>query len=276
VSSFPATFALVGRQVRYQLLVFVRTPIALFFTLALPLMMLVLFNALFGDAEVDTMGGTWPLSQFYTGSLAAFTAVSATFTNLANVVPIRREEGVLKRWRGTPLPPWIYIAGSIGGAVVVAAAGVVITLTLGVVAYDLEIDVAKLPAAAVTFLVGVGTFAALGMAVAAMVSSPEAAPAVANAIILPLAFVSDVFIRIDDPPAWVDFVGDLFPLKPFVQSFQAAFNPHVEPPAFEWGKLAFVAAWGVAGMLMALRWFKWEPSVRAGTRRRRREPVTAP
>ena len=103
------------------------------------------------------------------------------------------------------------------------------------------------------------------MAVASLVPNPDAAPAVANAIILPLAFVSDVFIQIDDPPAWVDFVGDLFPLKAFVQAFQAAFNPNVEPPAFEWGKLAFVAAWGVAGLVVALRWFKWEPSTRRRT-----------
>ena len=69
--------------------------------------------------------GEWRLSQFYTGGLAAFTAVSATFTNLANAVPVRRDEGVLKRWRGTPLPPWSYIGGLIGSAIVLAAAGVV-------------------------------------------------------------------------------------------------------------------------------------------------------
>lgn len=274
VNEFPVTPALVLRQVRYQQLSFRRTPIAVFFTLALPLIMLLLFNALFGDEEVDTEGGTWPLSQFYTGSLAAFTAVSATFTNLANLIPVRREEGVLKRWRGTPLSPWIYIAGAIGSAVVIAAVGVVIMITVGVVAYDLDLDAAKMPAAVVTFIVGVASFAALGLAVASLVPNPDAAPAVTNAIILPLAFVSDVFIQLDDPPAWVDFVGDVFPLKAFVQAFQAAFNPNVEPPGFEWGKLAFVAAWGVAGLLVALRWFKWEPSTRRRTRRRS-EPVTA-
>jgi ABC-2 type transport system permease protein len=274
VNEFPVTPALVLRQVRYQQLSFRRTPIAVFFTLALPLIMLLLFNALFGDEEVDTEGGTWPLSQFYTGSLAAFTAVSATFTNLANLIPVRREEGVLKRWRGTPLSPWIYIAGAIGSAVVIAAVGVVIMITVGVVAYDLDLDAAKMPAAVVTFIVGVASFAALGLAVASLVPNPDAAPAVTNAIILPLAFVSDVFIQIDDPPAWVDFVGDVFPLKAFVQAFQAALNPNVEPPGFEWGKLAFVAAWGVAGLLVALRWFKWEPSTRRRTRRRS-EPVTA-
>ena len=270
----PATPALVLRQVRYQQLSFRRTPIAVFFTLALPLMMLVLFNALFGGEDIRTDDGTWPASQFFTGGLAAFTAVSATFTNLANLVPIRRDDGVLKRWRGTPLPPWVYIAGAIGSAIVIAAVGVLIMLTVGVVAYDLDLDAAKMPAAVVTFVVGVGAFAALGMAVASLVPNPDAAPAVANAIILPLAFVSDVFIQIDDPPAWVDFVGDLFPLKAFVQAFQAAFNPNVAAPAFEWGKLAFVAAWGVVGLLVALRWFKWVPST-GGRARRRREPATA-
>jgi ABC-2 type transport system permease protein len=274
VTGYPSAPALVLRQVRYQQLSFRRTPIAVFFTLALPLIMLLLFNALFGDEEVDTEGGTWPLSQFYTGSLAAFTAVSATFTNLANMIPVRREEGVLKRWRGTPIPPWVYIAGAIGSAVVVAAVGVVIMITVGVVAYDLDLDAAKMPAAVVTFLVGVASFGALGLAVASLVPNSDAAPAVTNAIILPLAFVSDVFIQIDDPPAWVDFVGDLFPLKAFVQAFQATLNPNVAAPGFEWEKLAFVAAWGVAGLVAALRWFKWEPTTRRRSRRRS-EPATA-
>jgi ABC-2 type transport system permease protein len=269
VSSATTAPGLLGRQVRYQLLVFVRSPIGVFFTLALPLMMLVLFNALFGDEVVGSGDAAWPLSQFYTASLAVFTAVSATFTNLTNVIPIRREEGVLKRWRGTPLRPWLFIGGAIGSTFVVAAVGVTMMVTLGVVAYDLEIDAAKVPAMLVTFLVGAGAFAALGIAVAGLVSNSEAAPAVANGIILPLAFVSDVFIQLDDPPAWLDFLGDLFPLKSFVLAFQATLNPGTDPPAFEWGKLAFIAAWGVAGVLIALRWFKWEPYARGRTRRRR-------
>ena len=266
----PAPLPLVGRHVAYQVRTFARTPIAVFFTIALPLIMLILFNALFGSNEVDTGSGEWPLSQFYTGGLAAFTAVSATFTNLANVVPIRRDEGVLKRWRGTPLPPWVYISGLIGSAVALAAAGCVLTLALGVVAYDLQIDAAKLPAAIVTFLVGVLSFAAMGMAVAGLCPSASAASAVANAIILPMAFISDIFIPIEtDAPAWLDTLGDVLPLKPFAQSFQDAFNPMVEPPAFQWDKLAVVAAWGIAGLLIALRWFRWEPA-RGGTTLRRR------
>ena len=124
-------------------------------------------------APSTTAEGEISAQQFYTGGLAAFTAVSATFTNLANMVPIRRDEGVLKRWRGTPLPTWIYLAGFIVSAVLIALVGVVLMLTLGVVVYDLEIEPAKMPAPIVTFVVGVGAFAALGMAVAALVEVGE-------------------------------------------------------------------------------------------------------
>lgn len=268
MNEWPSTVGLVVRQIRYQLLLFWRVPVALFFTLLLPLIMLVLFNALFGDGDVTIDGSTWPIRQFYTGGLAAFTAVSATYTNLANMLPIRREEGVLKRWRGTPLPAWIYLAGVIGSAVVIAAFGVLIMLGLGVVAYDLEVEAAKVPAAAVTFVVGVAAFAALGMAVAGLVPSASSASAVANATILPLAFVSNVFIPLEDPPAWLATIGDIFPLKPFASSFQDAFNPLVDAPAFDWGALAVVAAWGIAGLVVALTTFRWEPIPGGPTRRR--------
>ena len=267
--AFPSAARLVIGQIRYQLLLFWRVPIALFFTLLFPLMVLVLFNAIFGDTTVQTERGNWPIRQFYTGGLAVFTAVSATYTNLANMVPIRRDEGVLKRWRGTPLPTWVYVAGAIGSSVVIALFGVLVMLTLGVVAYGLEIDPAKLPAAAVTFVVGVGAFAALGMAVAALVPSASSASAVANATILPLAFVSNVFVSLEQPPRWLALVGDVFPLKPFVTSFQDAFNPLVPAPAFNWPELAFIAGWGLVGLLVAVRRFRWEPSAGGPTRRRR-------
>lgn len=262
-----------ARQTAYQLRSFWRTPVALFFTIVLPLVILVLVNALFGDETIRTADGEWSQRQFYTGGIAAFTAVTATYTNLANMVPIRRDEGVLKRWRGTPLPTWIYIAGFILAAVVIAFVGVVLMLSIGVVVYDLDIDAAKMPAAFATFLVGVGSFAALGMALASVIKSASSAAAAANATILPLAFVSGVFIRLDDPPRWIEVIGDMFPLKPFVEAFQACFVPFVEPPAFDWPKLAFVAAWGIAGLVVALTRFTWEPSGSAPRGRRSRQAV---
>lgn len=269
--SWPSKTKLLFQQIRYQLLMFWRTPVALFFTLALPLIMLVLFNALFGNQTVTIEGGEWPVRQFYTGGLAVFTAVSATYTNLANMVPIRREEGVLKRWRSTPLPTGAYIGGFIGSALVLALIGTVLMLLIGVVFYDLDIDAAKMPAAALTFVVGVSSFAALGMAVAALVPSASSAGAVANATILPLAFISNVFIVTgDDAPGWMTTVGNFFPLRPFVESFQDAFNPFVEAPAFNWYELYYVALWGVGGMIVAVKFFTWEAKPGGSTTRRRR------
>ena len=120
MSAWSSNLSLTLQQIRYQLLTFVRTPIALFFTLVFPLMFFLLVSTVFGDSEIEADGGTWTVSQFYTGGIAAFAAVSATFTNLANMVPIRRDEGVMKRWRGTPLPSGVYIAGFVGSAFVLA------------------------------------------------------------------------------------------------------------------------------------------------------------
>lgn len=268
--SFPGAAAMLWAQTRHQVMVFWRIPVAAFFTLVLPIMMLVLFNALFGDGDIETDEGSWPVRQFFTGALAAFAAVSATYTNLANMVPIRRDEGVLKRWRGTPLPPWIYIGGLIASAVIIAIVGVVFMIGLGVVAYDLQVEAAKLPAAAVTFVVGVAAFAALGLAVTTIIPNAESAPAVANATILPLAFISDVFIPLEDPPGWLEAIASFFPLKPFVNAFQDTFNPLVDAPGFAWGSLGWIALWGLVGAVVAARRFRWEPAVGATGGRGRR------
>ena len=272
-TAWPSPLRLAVVQWRYQLRTSLRSPVGMFFTVVLPVVMLVLFSVLFGDDTVTTEQGEWSIRQFYTGGLAAFTAVSATYTNLVNVVPIRRDEGVLKRWRATPLPTSSYLAGWIASAITIATAGVVLMLVIGVAAFDVEIDPAKLPAMVVTFGVGVGSFAALGMAVAAAVPSADEAPAVANATILPLAFVSDVFIASGvDSPRWVEVVGGIFPLRPFVNAFQDTVNPLVDAPAFAWPELVVVAAWGIGGALVAVRTFRWEPSAgaRGGGRSRRR------
>lgn len=277
MTGFPSSGRLLLTQTRYQLLTFWRIPVAMFFTLALPLVILLLMNSLFGGATIHTDEGEWSVRQFYTGGLAAFTAVSATYTNLANMVPIRRDEGVLKRWRGTPLPTWIYIGGFVTSALVIAFVGVVVMIAVGYFAFDLEIVWAKMPAAFVTFMVGVTSFAALGMAVASLVKTASAASAVANATILPLAFISNVFVNTNGAPDWVATVGNLFPLRPFVESLQDCFTPFVDPPAFNWANLAFIALWGAAGLLVAVRNFSWEPSgsSSSGRRNRRKASTTA-
>ena len=263
--------ALTWQQVRYQNRLFWRTPVAAFFTIAFPLMFLLLFSVLFGTEEFEITGrGMFSVAQFYAPALAVFAAASATYTNIGVGTAIARDEGVLKRFRGTPLPPWTYMAGRIGSGVWIAFIATVVMMTVGVVAFNVNIESSKLPAALVTFVVGAACFAALGLALAAASPTGDSAPAVANATILPLAFVSDVFIAMDNPPDWLTAVGNFFPLKHFVRAFQDAFHPLVESPGFEFDHLAVIAVWGVVGTLLALKFFTWEPRESASGRRRRR------
>jgi ABC-2 type transport system permease protein len=262
-------------QVRYQNRSFWRTPVAAFFTLIFPLMFLFLFNTLF-NFEPDP--GEPSIAQFFAPSLAVFAAASATYTNVGIRIAIARDEGILKRVRGTPLPPRIYMAGVVGSAIWIALLGTVIMLAVGFLFYDLEIYGDTLAAAAVTFVAGAGAFAGLGLALAALSPTGDTAPAIANATLLPLAFISNVFLDTGDAPAWIQRVGDFFPLKHFVTPMQDAFSPFTTDAAWRWGDLAVLAAWGVAGALVALRYFKWEPRAEsaAGTAktRRRRQRVT--
>ena len=223
-------------------------------------MFLLLFSVIFGTETIDIAGrGSFSVAQFYAPSLAVFAAASATYTNLGVRTAIARDEGVLKRFRGTPLPAWAYMAGLVGSAVWIALIATALMMTVGVVAFDVNIELAKMPAALLSFVTGAACFAALGLALAAAAPTGDSAPAMANATILPLAFLSDVFIAIDNPPAWLTAVGNFFPLKHFVRAFQDAFHPLTASPAFRFEHLGVMAIWGVVGALIALRFFSWEP-----------------
>jgi ABC-2 type transport system permease protein len=258
---WPGPLALVRGQVRYQNKIFWRTPLAAFFTLVLPLMFLVLFSVIFGsDSTRDLPGvGRVTIAQFYAPSLAVFAATQASFANTAVTLAFRREQGLLKRSRGTPLPEWAYLSGTIVSAVWIALIATTVMMTAGWAVFDVEIDPARLPAAAVAFVLSVICFAGLGLAVLIIIPNGDAAPAVTNGLLLPLAFISNVFIPLDDPPPWVDTVGDVFPLKHAVQAFSAPFSPVPGISAWRWGDLAVVAVWGAAALVVGLRWFRWEP-----------------
>ncbi len=260
-------------QLGYQNKIFIRNPLAAFFTLVFPLMFFLIFSAVFGNEEIEYLGVT--TAQYFAPALAVFAAVSATYTNLAVGTAYQRDQGILKRVRGTPLPPAIYMGGKIISAILIALFAVTVMLAVGVAFYGLEIYPRTLPAAIITFFVGVGCFAALGLAVAAVVSSGESATAVANATLLPLAFFSGVFFPPSEgTPAWIDAVANFFPLKHFVEPFAAAFNPQLTGYQFDWVSLGVMFLWGAFGVFIASRYFKWEPS--AGSNRSRRKRRAAP
>lgn len=267
VSDHPSSVALLVSQTSYQNKIFFRNFTAAFFTLLFPLMIFIIFSLIFGNDFVPELGVN--LSQYFGPAMAVFAAVSASYTNIAVTTAYQRDEGILKRVRGTPLPAPVYHGGKIASAVVVAAISVVVMMAVGVAFYGIQIYADTLAAAIVTFIVGVACFAALGLLVAGLVNSGEGATAVTNATLLPLAFISGIFlIPSDEAPAWLDTVANIFPLKHFVVPFTDAFNPTYTGPAFQWDHLAYMALWGVVALVVGIRFFKWESTARSGRRRR--------
>ena len=122
----------------------------------------------------------------------------------------------------------------------------------------------------VAFLAGTACFATLGVALAAVSKTASSAPAIANATILPLAFLSNVFVPLDDPPSWLNLIGDIFPLKPFAVAFTEAMSPFSDAPAFEWDRLVVLVGWTVIGAFVAAKRFRWEPVPGASRRGRGR------
>ena len=263
--AWPSWGRLVLTSMRSQNRTFWRNPVPVFFTLGLPLIMLVMFGSLF-SWEIDVGFGPVEAAQFYTPSLAAFTAANAALSNVGITLAFQRQFGFLKRVRGTPLPPSAFLGGAVASSTWIALLGTLIMFLAGVLFFGVGIAAAKIPAAIVSFLVGTVSFAGLGLALAALAPSGNTAPAVANGVILPMAFVSNVFVPAEDPPDWLRILGDVLPLKHFSEAFSAAFHPAVAAPAWRGTDLAIMAAWGVGGALLAWRFFDWMPRVASGRR----------
>ncbi len=251
--------ALALHQYRYDQRQFWREPASVFFTVVLPLIFLFLFVSIFGNRSVEVAGNDINFSTYYLPGILALSLVSATFVNLTIWLTIARERGQLKRVRATPVPAWVIIAGRTLTAVGVAAVMTVILVAIGAIGYGVEIPTTTLPAALVALVVGVLSLSALGFAFAAVVPSENAAPPMANAIVLPLYFISGIFIPTDQTPDWMDTVAGVFPVKPLFEALLTAFDPNTSGAGFDWGALAVVAAWGVAGALFALTRFRWTP-----------------
>ena len=247
------------RQVGFENRAFWRNPAAAFFTVILPLLFLVLFNAIFGDNTVVIDGRRADASTFYVPAIAALSVISACYTNVGMMVTISRDLGVLKRIRGTPLPPWAYIFGRVVHSMLIAALLVAIVSIAGAVLYGVDLPGKTMPAYILTVAIGAPAFCALGLAVTAIIPNSDAAPAVVNGTILPLLFISDIFIPPQNTPGWLDVVANIFPVLHFSDALQAAYNPFETGYGFEWGHLAVIAAWGVIGTVLALRYFTWEP-----------------
>jgi ABC-2 type transport system permease protein len=265
-----SAFALTLRQVRFTNKAFWRNPASAFFTFAFPLMFLVIFTALLGNGQVPIRGVDLQQSTYYVVAMATFGVISACYTNVAISVCFNRDAGILKRIRGTPLPGRSYLSARVLHSMIVGALLVVITLAFGWAFYDgtWPSGIALVQFAA-TFLVGSLSFAALALALTGAIPNADAAPPVVNASILPLLFVSGIFIPItDETPDWLRIIGDVFPVKHFAEAMRDAYLADVtatvrgvtfHPFAFQWSDVLVIAAWGLLGLVLAVRFFSWEP-----------------
>ena len=217
--------ALTGRWVRGRVVMTARNPRALVFTFAFPLILVVLFSALNGNAEVEAYGQTVRFAQFYTPAIAVFSLVTACYTTLILGLSTARDQGLLKRVRGTPLPMGVYLGSWVVGAAATGLAAVVLLFAVSVPAFGVEITARTLPAAIVTLLLGAACLAALGVAVASVVKSADQAMPVAQLTFLPISFISGIWFPLDNAPDWLVKVADFFPLSHIVDAFGACFVP---------------------------------------------------
>jgi ABC-2 type transport system permease protein len=245
----------------YELRAFARNRQYQFFTLALPVLFLVIFASVFGGTGHTTAvaGGPISTSAYYVPGIIALAVIAACFGNLVASVTAQRERGVLKRRRATPVPAAAVIAGRALAAAVTAVVMAVVLLGIGWAAYGAHVPGRTALALAVTVVTGAASFCCLGYALTSLARNEDAALPAAMAITLPLYFISGVFIPVTALPRWLAQAGEIFPVRHLADALLAADNPHTTGLGFAGLDLLTVAAWGAAGLLIALRTFSWLP-----------------
>ena len=250
--------ALVAHQARYDLLGILRDRQARFFTMMLPLIFLVIFVGIFGN---DTVGPEHvKASTYYVPGLTAMAVIAGSFVNLVISVTAQREAGVLKRRRAAPVPAWVIIAGRAVTAIAVSAAVSAVLLAVGRVAYGVTLPTSTIPAVAVTIVAGSAAFCVLGYALSTAIGSADSAQPTTQAVMLPLYFISGVFIPNPNLPNWLQDVARVFPVSHLAAALHPAVDPSVRGAGFVWSDLGMLAAWAAVGLAVALRRFAWAPT----------------
>ena len=256
-----AVVRLAVHQFRYDLLGFLRNRQSRFFTLALPVLFLVIFSSVFGGGHntVKVPGGRIDTSVYYVPGIIALGIIGASFINLVISVTTQRETGVLKRRRATPVPAAAVIAGRALASVVAALGITAIVLAVGWIFYKAHVPARTAPALAVSVILGTFTFCSLGFALTSVIHNEDAAQPITQAVMLPLYFISGVFVPISILPHWLVDVAGVFPVRHLAAALLTAYNPHTPGAGFAGTDLLVVAAWGVGGLIVALRRFSWLP-----------------
>jgi ABC-2 type transport system permease protein len=254
------TLALLGHQVRYDLLAAARNPRARFFTIFFPVILLVILAGVFGSGHTVVLGRRVALARFYVPGILAMSIVAAAYANLVITITTLREKGVLKRRRATPVAPALLIAGQAITTLAIAAVAAVILLALGRLAYGIGFSGAALVALACTVIVGTLSVACVGYVVSGLIGNADAAQPVVQLTTLPLYFISGVFIPDASLSSTLRDIARIFPLEHLADAFQRASLYDSFAHAFSGTDLLVLAAWGIAAGSLAAWRFSWLPS----------------
>ena len=261
-------------QVRYQLLLLARSPLGFFITLVVPVLLLVCLNLLTPDPGLP---GGLGYVQFLTPAIGTFCLLNACYVATITGLVQAREEGVLKRLRGTPLATWAYLFGRFGSALVTALAGFTLITAIAVAFFDVTIVWHAFGYLLGVTVLGVVSFFLLGVAVVSLVPKSETALPVAYGTMLPLAFISDVFFSSNNAPDWLDRLASALPVAPIARALEASFNPGTTAWPMSATALLTTAAWAAAAVALIAVGFRWAPGpIRLPRLRPRRATAVRP
>jgi len=227
-----------------------------FFTFLFPLVLFVLLGSVYGNDRIKAEHNVKSSAYLLAGVLG-YGIASTAFAGLAIVLVLRRENGLLKRLRATPLPPAVYLAGVIASTVLVFAVEAVTLIVLGNVMFDVPFP-DHWGSVIASLLLGALSFAALGIALSGAIHSGEGSSAVVNAIYLPMAFLAGAFWSPHAFPRFLEVIAEILPLTYFIRLMRDVVLRN-ETIWSSWESAVVVAAWGIGGVLLAVRTFRWTP-----------------
>jgi ABC-2 type transport system permease protein len=246
-------------ELRAEQMLFWRNRESAFFTFLLPVIFLLIFGSIYGNRTLTNEGGI-RAAAFLEAGMIGYGVAATCFAGLAISMVVRRESGVLKRIRTTPLPAATYIAAVLASTFVVFLIEAALMVAIGRVFFSVAVPTEVLSFLAALVL-GAVAFAALGLGITGLVRSAEGSSAVINFVYLPMAIISGTFFSPQSYPSFLRWLAEFFPLTHYTKLMRDVVvrNQHLWS---DWGAIAVVALWGVVGLFAAIRGFRWQP--RAG------------
>jgi ABC-2 type transport system permease protein len=247
---------LVARQVHYEQLSFWLNPIGAAFTVGFSVIFLVLLGASAGNSRISFLGNI-RLVQYYVPGFAAYGVMAACFNILAISLVNRREMGLLKRLRLSPLPTWALLSAVILSSMVIATVEVVILLIVGRLGFSVHLP-DNAGAFVVAIVIGMLSFSALGLAMSTLVPNQDAAGPVVSIIFFVLLFLSGLWFPLTPGSGLAKFAS-YFPVHNFIAAVFAPFDTQPGASPWAWHDLLVVGIWGVVGAVVAVRRWEWAP-----------------